>query len=214
MVPRLEVLFHVVLSPRAVLYGQPSTRGTVPEHPNKASPRPPAKVPKVPPHRTGATTDTAPHPRPIYPYIIYIPQTADPFAMAPPHPKRALFSLNLASESERVYQRIEDHNRDPDDGDRVRTLESSGPTAGTTQLEFVTRPFEKLVDRTVESVADGAGKKVRTVEGEIHTDVRRNEDSSAGQHGPDVVRKTSKVANRSSVSKKNKIWEKYDTSDL
>jgi hypothetical protein len=133
--------------------------------------------------------------------------------MAPP--KRAHFSLNLDTEADHVYQRVEDH--DKDENDRVKVLESSGPTVGNTWLEFVTKPFEKVVNRAVEGVIDGTGKKVHTAEGEIEYETHRSEKGhtkSSSEGNRTVVKKTSNVGNRSSESKKNRIWEEYDTSDL
>lgn len=151
-------------------------------------------------------------------------QPASPVEMAPPA-KRALFSLNLESQSESLYSRVDDKNRPGDD--RVKVLESSGPTTGSTHLEFVTKPFEKLVDRTVEGVVEGTGKKLDSVEGDIEGDV---ETSSRGEHSGQAAgsgarwtvtkdsgttrTRTRHVDNRSSASKKNKIWEDYDTSEL
>jgi hypothetical protein len=130
-------------------------------------------------------------------------------------PKRALFSLNLDTEADHVYQRTEDHSRDGHT--KVKVLKSSGPTTGNTRLEFVTKPFEKVVDRTVQGVLDGTGKKVQTTEGEIEHATSRSEKgyTKASDQGNGIaVKRTSKIGNRSSENKKNKIWEEYDTSDL
>ncbi|ENI07623.1 hypothetical protein COCC4DRAFT_70224 [Bipolaris maydis ATCC 48331] len=81
--------------------------------------------------------------------------------MAPP--KRALFSLNLDTDADHVYQRVEDHSKPSDE--RIKVLETKGPTHGHTDLSFVTKPFEKTVNRAVENVLDG--KKVVSKEGEI-----------------------------------------------
>ncbi|OAG24622.1 hypothetical protein CC77DRAFT_928372 [Alternaria alternata] len=77
--------------------------------------------------------------------------------MAPP--KRALFSLNLDTDADHVYQKVEDHNKDG--VDRVKVLESKGPTHGHTDLSYVTRPFEKTVNRAVNEVIDGRKKEYR-----------------------------------------------------
>ncbi|EMD63142.1 hypothetical protein COCSADRAFT_359344 [Bipolaris sorokiniana ND90Pr] len=81
--------------------------------------------------------------------------------MAPP--KRALFSLNLDTDADHVYQRVEDHSKPSDE--RIKVLETKGATHGHTDLSFVTKPFEKTVNRAVENVLDG--KKVVSKEGEI-----------------------------------------------
>ncbi|CAN9108460.1 hypothetical protein AA0121_g1316 [Alternaria tenuissima] len=94
--------------------------------------------------------------------------------MAPP--KRALFSLNLDTDADHVYQKVEDHNKDG--VDRVKVLESKGPTHGHTDLSYVTRPFEKTVNRAVNEVIDG--RKVKSAEGEISYSTTRTERRSGG----------------------------------
>ncbi|RAR00860.1 ribose 5-phosphate isomerase [Stemphylium lycopersici] len=84
--------------------------------------------------------------------------------MAPP-PKRALFSLNLDTDADHVYQKVEDHSKDGDE--RVKVLESKGPVSGHTDLSVLTRPFEKTVNRAVDEVLDGTGKRVQRTEGEV-----------------------------------------------
>ncbi|KAF2636909.1 hypothetical protein P280DRAFT_533036 [Massarina eburnea CBS 473.64] len=81
--------------------------------------------------------------------------------------KRAVFSLNLDTDAEHVYQRVEDHNQNHSanetragKGEKVSVHESSGPVTGHTGLEIATKPFERVVDRAVEGVVDGTtGKK-------------------------------------------------------
>ncbi|KAI4928264.1 uncharacterized protein J4E92_005748 [Alternaria infectoria] len=75
--------------------------------------------------------------------------------MAPP--KRALFSLNLDTDADHVYQKVEDHSKDGTD--RVKVIESKGPTHGHTDLSYVTKPFEKTVNRAVNEVIEGSGRK-------------------------------------------------------
>lgn len=115
-------------------------------------------------------------------------------------PKRAVFSLNLDSNADHVYQRVEDHNKEGKD--KIKVLESSGPTVGNTSLSFVTKPFEKAVNRTVEGVIDGTGKKVHSAEGELHYEVSKTEKGTGSRtvHVNKPARKT--------------VEEKYDTSDL
>ncbi|KAE8827842.1 hypothetical protein PTNB73_02538 [Pyrenophora teres f. teres] len=73
--------------------------------------------------------------------------------MPPRQPKRALFSLNLDTDADHVYQKVQDHSKDGEDS--VRVLESKGPTRGHTDLSYITRPFEKTVNRAVDEVIDG-----------------------------------------------------------
>ena len=68
-------------------------------------------------------------------------------------PKRALFSLNIDSNADHLYERIEHHNDEDKGKDRV--IERTEPTAGSTKVEIVTRPFERAVERTVERIVDG-----------------------------------------------------------
>ncbi|KAF2242966.1 hypothetical protein BU26DRAFT_570380 [Trematosphaeria pertusa] len=120
--------------------------------------------------------------------------------MAPP--KRALFSLNLDSNADHIYQRVEDHNKEGTD--KVKVLESSGPTHGNTNLSFVTKPFEEAVNRTVEGVIEGTGKKVHSAEGELTYDINKSEqETSSGSRTVKVHKKGRK-----------KIEDSYDTSDL
>lgn len=115
-------------------------------------------------------------------------------------PKRALFSLNLDSNADHIYQRVEDHNKEGKD--KIKVLESTGPTVGNTSLAIVTKPFEQAVNRTVEGVIDGTGKKVHSAEGEIHYDVNKSEKGTSTR--------TVKVHKKPGKS----IEDQYDTSDL
>lgn len=115
-------------------------------------------------------------------------------------PKRALFSLNLDSTADHIYQRVEDHNKEGTD--KVKVLESSGPTVGNTSLSFVTKPFEQTVNRTVEGVIQGTGKKVHSAEGELHYEVNKTEKGTGSQ-----------VAHVKKPAAKT-VEDKYDTSDL
>ncbi|KAA8622225.1 hypothetical protein PtrSN002B_003782 [Pyrenophora tritici-repentis] len=132
-------------------------------------------------------------------------------------PKHALFSLNLDTDADHVYQRVEDHSKDGEDS--VRVLESKGPTRGHTDLSYITRPFEKTVNRAVNEVIDGTGKKVHSAKGELSYSTssssnRRSgggtlrddddEDSEEGRPRLNVVSKT----------KRRNIERKYDTSEL
>jgi hypothetical protein len=114
-------------------------------------------------------------------------------------PKRALFSLNLDSTADHIYQRVEDHNKEGKD--KIKVIESSGPTVGNTSLSIVTNPLEQVVNRTVQSVVDGTGKKVHSVEGEVHTSISKSEKGTGTR--------TVKVKRAG-----RKLEETYDTSDL
>lgn len=115
-------------------------------------------------------------------------------------PKRALFSLNLDTEADHIYQRVDDHSKEGHD--KVKVIESTGPTHGNTSLSIVTKPFEQIVNRTVEGVIDGTGKKVHSAEGEIHYNVSK-EEKGTGSHSVSVHKKAPR-----------KLEDKYDTSDL
>ncbi|KAF1843558.1 uncharacterized protein K460DRAFT_286901 [Cucurbitaria berberidis CBS 394.84] len=88
-------------------------------------------------------------------------------------PKRALFSLNLDSDADHVYQRVDEHSKEG--ADKVKVLETKGPTHGHTDLSYVTKPFEKLVNRTVDGVIEGSGKKVHSAEGQVRYSTERSE---------------------------------------
>jgi ribose 5-phosphate isomerase B len=134
--------------------------------------------------------------------------------MAPP--KRALFSLNLDTDADHVYQKVEDHNQEG--ADRVKVLESKGPTHGHSDLSYVTRPFEKTVNRAVNEVIEGSGRKVKSAEGEISYSTTRTERRSGGssrrnQDTEDEDRNNSRL-NVVSKTKRRNIERKYDTSEL
>lgn len=114
-------------------------------------------------------------------------------------PKRAFLSLNLDSTADHVYQRVEDHHKTGED--KVKVLESSGPTVGNTSLSLVTKPFEKAVNSTVQGVVDGTGKKVHSAEGELRYDIHKTEKGTKSRTAH--VKKP--VA---------RIEDQYDTSEL
>ncbi|KAF2113340.1 hypothetical protein BDV96DRAFT_613757 [Lophiotrema nucula] len=64
-------------------------------------------------------------------------------------PKRALFSLNVDSNAEHLYQRIDDHNKE-----RTTVTETKDPVHGHTSLQVLTKPFEKEVERQVQRVTN------------------------------------------------------------
>ena len=122
----------------------------------------------------------------------------------PPKEKRALFSLNLDTDADHVYQKVTDHN---DQGEqRVKVLESKGPTHAHTDLSYITKPFEKSVNRAVNEVVEGSGKKVHSKEGNLTYSTQRTERQSDDRESSrlNVVSKT----------KRRNIERKYDTSEL
>jgi hypothetical protein len=129
--------------------------------------------------------------------------------MPPANQKRALFSLNLDSNADHVYQRVDDHNKDGTD--RVKVLESKGPTHGHTNLNYLTKPFEKTVNRAVNDVIDGSGKKVHSAQGEL-----TYSSSQSGSKTTTTTTKGKPGGNLNVVSKvkRRNIERKYDTSDL
>lgn len=138
--------------------------------------------------------------------------------MAPP--KRALFSLNLDTDADHVYQRVEDHSKPADE--RVKVLETKGPTRGHTDLSFVTKPFENTVNRAVEEVIDGTGKRIVSKEGEITystSSSSRSKGRSATRHADDDDETEEEKEERSNLhvvskSKRKALESKYDTSEL
>ncbi|KAF2180574.1 hypothetical protein K469DRAFT_672538 [Zopfia rhizophila CBS 207.26] len=84
-------------------------------------------------------------------------------------PKRALFSLDVDSNAEHLYERIEHHNREGKD--KLKVIEHSEPTAGSTSLQITTKPFERAVERTVERFVDGKLEKTteRNLKGDMAT---------------------------------------------
>jgi hypothetical protein len=115
-------------------------------------------------------------------------------------PRRALFSLNVDSETEHLYQRVDDHRKDGKE--KVKVIESSGPTVGHTDYQFVTKPFETLVNRTVDGIVEGSGKKLHSAEGEVTYSSQKSE------------RGTGKRTVKTNRSSTRNIEREYDTSDL
>jgi hypothetical protein len=104
--------------------------------------------------------------------------------------RRAFLSLNVDSDAEHIYERVEDHNKDKKD--RLKVREQTEPIAGNSSIQIITRPFEKEVQRSIERIVDG--RVVRD------TTTYRSTSSSP--------------ASRQRTSKKASIEDKYDTSDL
>ena len=115
-------------------------------------------------------------------------------------PKRAFFSVNVDSEADHIYQRVDDHSKP---GEKTKVIENSGPTVGHTDLQYLSKPFEKLVNRTVQGVEEETGKRVTSAEGELTYSSQRSTSGSSNKH-------TIKDSTRT----KRRIEKLYDTSDL
>lgn len=115
-------------------------------------------------------------------------------------PKRAFFSLNVDSQSEHIYPRVEEQHTS---GRKI--IETS---SGDTDLSSVTKPFEKAVNRAVDDVVQSStGKKVHSVDGDLHYTTEKSSSSS----GTSTNTSTLAIRNKSS---RRAIERKYDTSDL
>jgi ribose 5-phosphate isomerase B len=99
-------------------------------------------------------------------------------------PKRAIFSLNVNTNAEHFYERIEDHLKD----DKVTVREHKEPLVGNTSVHILTKPFEKKVQRSV----------TRAVDGRVVRDTETYDSSSS----------------KSRSGCKSRIEDKYDISDL
>ena len=115
-------------------------------------------------------------------------------------PKRAFLAINVDSEAEHIYQRVNEHSKP---GEKTKVIETTGPTVGHTDLQYLSKPFEKLVNRTVQGVEEETGKKVTSAEGELTYSSQRSTSSSTKKH-------TVKDSTRT----KRRIEKLYDTSDL
>lgn len=94
-------------------------------------------------------------------------------------PKRAIFSLNVDSNTEHLYERIEYHDdKHKERGEKVKVVEHSEPSFGSTKVEIVTKPFEKAVQRTVERVCDGKIVKERNRDSRKKRDIEAEYDTS------------------------------------
>jgi hypothetical protein len=119
--------------------------------------------------------------------------------------KRALFSLNLDTDADHVYQKVTDNSKEGEE--RVKVIESKGPTHGHTDLSYVTKPFEKTVNRAVNEVVKGSGKKVHSAEGNLtYSTERRTGKNEEGREKSNL--------NVVSKTKRRNIERKYDTSEL
>jgi len=121
-----------------------------------------------------------------------------------PPPKRTVFSLNVDSETDWAHQRIADRSKEGED--RIKVLDTTGPSHGHTDLSVVTKPFEKTVNRVVDDVIQDSGKKVHSVEGDIHYTSEKTNNTSSGTSTSNLSIK--------SKSKRRALERKYDVSDL
>lgn len=126
-------------------------------------------------------------------------------------PKRSVFSLNLNSDAEHYHQHVSEHH--PDGTDSVKVIESKGPTHGHTDVSYITKPFERVVNRAVDEVVKDSGKKVKSVEGDVCYS-SRTETNINNHHTKD-----SSSSNNSNLAVKNKSTRRflertYDTSEL
>ncbi|KAF1925197.1 uncharacterized protein M421DRAFT_12214, partial [Didymella exigua CBS 183.55] len=94
-------------------------------------------------------------------------------------PKRALFSLNVDSQADHIYQRIKDHSKP---GEKTRVIETTGPTVGHTDLQYLSKPFENLVNRTVQGVEEETGKKLHSAERELTYSSQRSTAGTSSKH--------------------------------
>lgn len=117
-------------------------------------------------------------------------------------PKRAVFSLNLDSQSDHVHQRVEEQHKDG--ANSVKIIETSGPIRGHTDLSVVAKPFEKVVNRAVDDVVQDTGKKVGSVDGDIYYSTNTSSSSSSSSSNLSIKNKSTRRA----------IERKYDVSDL
>jgi hypothetical protein len=129
----------------------------------------------------------------------------------PPKDKRALFSLNLDTDADHVYQKVTERN---DQGEeRVKVIESREPTHGHTDLSYVTKPFEKTVNRAVNEVVEGSGKKVHSAKGNLTYTTTERTRRSGKKEEDDRERERSNLNVVSKIKRRN-IERKYDTSEL
>jgi ribose 5-phosphate isomerase B len=130
----------------------------------------------------------------------------------PAKDKRALFSLNLDTDADHVYQKVTERN---DAGEeRVKVIESKGPTHGHTDLSYVTRPFEKTVNRAVNEVVGGSGKKkVHSARGNLTYSTTERTGRSGREEEDNRERERSNLNVVSKIKRRN-IERKYDTSEL
>jgi ribose 5-phosphate isomerase B len=116
-------------------------------------------------------------------------------------PKRALFSLNVDSNAEHYHQHVTSHH--PDGTSNVKVIETNSPTHGHTDLSYITKPFEKVVNRAVNDAIHDTGKKVHTVSGDVHYTSSKPSTSTSTS--------TLNIKNKST---RRFLERRYDTSEL
>ncbi|KAF1995410.1 hypothetical protein P154DRAFT_580849 [Amniculicola lignicola CBS 123094] len=104
-------------------------------------------------------------------------------------PKRAIFSVNIESSSESVYQRAENK-------DHRNEAQHQESTHGTSHVEILTKPFQKEAKRSVERVLDG---KI--------VDQQDGNEYEVGSIESAIEKKKKKGTGKS-------VKEEFDTSDL
>jgi hypothetical protein len=109
-------------------------------------------------------------------------------------PKRTVFSLNLDTEAWDISS---------PNTDRVES-QKRGPAHEHTDLTYTAKPFERIVNRTVNEFVDSTGKKLDSnKEGELNYSTETT--SSSTGSGP---------LNIKNKSKRRTLERKYDTSEL
>lgn len=109
-----------------------------------------------------------------------------------PPPKRTVFSLNLDTATSPVSK------------DGARPIDSTAPSHTHSDLQYVTKPFENLVNRTVNEVVEGTGKTVNKAEGKLSYSSTETPKQKSDRGTLNI---TSKL-------KRRNIERKYDTSEL
>jgi ribose 5-phosphate isomerase B len=115
--------------------------------------------------------------------------------------KRAAFSINVDSDADHIYQRVSEHH--PNGTNTVKVIDSTGPTHSHTDISYITKPFEKAVNTTVDSVIESSGKTLHSSEGNLHYSNEKPSTSSSTS--------TLSIKNK---SKRRTLERKYDTSEL
>jgi len=79
----------------------------------------------------------------------------------------------------------------------------------------VTKPFEKTVNRAVNEVIEGSGRKVHSAEGHVSYSTNRTDRRSDGTRNQDDEEERDRSRlNVVSKTKRRNIEKKYDTSEL
>ena len=126
-------------------------------------------------------------------------------------PKRALFSLNLNSDADHYHQHVTEHY--PDGKDSVKVVETKGPTHGHKDISYLTKPFEKVVNRAVDDVVKDTGKKVGSVEGDVVYSSRTETNINNHPKNDDSTNSGSNLAVKNKSTRRF-LERTYDTSEL